>query len=79
MSEEYKIEKGVPIPKAYRTGTVRGAFGTRMQASLREMAVNDSMLITYADRFGLSAAAKQVGIMVTSRKTDDGIRVWRVA
>lgn len=74
---EYKIEKGVPIPPPLRGTPSKHGHGLR--ASMRRMEVNDSMLVTPRDQFGLATHARALGIICVSRKTENGVRIWRVA
>jgi len=60
------IEKNIPIPNS----GVRDA--------LSKMEVGDSFKIVGVSSGYRYAIAKQIGIKITARKVDDGIRVWRV-
>jgi hypothetical protein len=71
-----QIDKGIPVPqssKAPKWGPV-----------LKEMEVGDSFLLT--EKMGnptnmksnIWRTAKGLGYRLSSRATDDGVRVWRV-
>lgn len=70
---EYKIEKGVPMPKL------------RNKYPFRQMEVGDSVYIpnSHAAASKSSYAAydfqKRTGRKFISRKEGDGIRIWRIA
>lgn len=69
----YVIEKGVPLPANFRRD--RYPFGA--------MEVGDSFAVpTRKVRAAISSASqhgKRTGRKYVSRKSDDGIRIWRVA
>ncbi len=70
-----QIDKDIPI-KPYR----RGRTGMFTEA-LRAMDVGDSFLLTEnpaSDRHTAKRAAKRMGIKLTSRTVEGGIRVWRI-
>ena len=77
----FKIEKRIPIPTPKKTG-----YGSYPFA---DMKVGDSFFVPSSDTFRetrlrvASAASyyglRHPGIKFSLRKTDDGIRVWRVA
>jgi len=75
MNEEIKIEKGIPIPPSHAG---RAAEGNSPLHALKKLEVGDSFISPKrAKCFG--AYAKTLGIKLTTRKTPDGIRVWRIA
>lgn len=65
------IKQGIPMPQAE----------SPIRAALRDMEIGDSFDLTTGERNkgALNAAAKRVGISITTRKIDGGIRVWRTA
>jgi len=72
MSEQFKIEKDVPLPKPEAADSLTGAF--------RKMEVGHSVLlppgaITATGRY---SAASRAGIKITCRIQEDGyLRIWR--
>jgi hypothetical protein len=73
MSKEVKIEKNIPVPKAYFKTTERIQL-------LQKMEVGDSVLVdTYpeAARQLYFNPAKRLGMHIIVRKTPDGTRMWR--
>lgn len=70
MSDEVKIEKGIPIPRA---GEGNGTWTTVIAAmEVGDSFVADSPPGTYY------AAARYVKAKVAVRRLDKGFRVWRV-
>lgn len=73
MQSAIKIEKGVPRPQGRTTRTY----------PFEQMNVGDSFLLpeggSLTARAGLYTIAKRHGQKIAVRKTDDGVRVWRVA
>ena len=67
----FKIEKSIPIPKS------------RSEFPFEEMAVGDSVIIPAGNvvsaRSSASYVRKKTGACFTSRKTADGVRIWRTA
>ncbi len=76
---EFKIEKGIPIPLNWR-----GRVGSNMYPYML-MEVGDSFFIPSVDgkKVHISGAykvwAKKSGFRFSSRRVDNGIRVWRIA
>lgn len=69
----YDIEKDVPVKK-------RGDA----KYPLEKLEVNDSFLIPLKDledntQQSVLTIAKQKNINITTRKTDQGLRVWRIS
>lgn len=75
MIEEYKIEKGIPIPPDPRLKTFCGA--------LREMEVGDSVLRASIDREStrtmVAKIQRETNFRFVIRKDGPGYRVWRTA
>lgn len=70
MTNEIKIEKGIPIP---------GMGATGLTALLRRLEVVDSALVDNRATSIIITAAK-IGIKVVTRKAENGQRrVWRTA
>lgn len=71
------IEKGIPIPNPGRR-----LKHNALRTDLGEMAVGDSILLPDVSQQYASSnavrAGKLYGFVFTTRKTRDGIRVWRV-
>jgi hypothetical protein len=76
MSNELRIEKGVPVPP----GTNGKGYWIKL---FRRMRVGDSVLVPGVHISALagqqSYAAKSVGIKITRRTESGGVRCWRVA
>lgn len=78
----YAIETGIPVPlpRATRPRVSRQSY------CFAEMQAGDSFLIP-AEQGGLEAnrricvliAARKAGVRVSTRVSDDGLRVWRLA
>lgn len=74
MSHEYKIEKDVPVT---------GERKNKSKYPLAEMTVGDSFLIPLEGvkytsvRQGVYLAAKKLGVPITTRRKQEGLRVWR--
>lgn len=71
MSEEIKIETGIPIPSA-RDGVLATTF--------RKMSIGDSIVVPKPPG-NIHSSASQVGIKVATRKVADQpgkMRVWRI-
>ena len=73
---DIKIEKNVPAP--LHTGK-----GTPAKYPFAEMAVGDSFCLPADEACRLHGAAwhagNRLGKKFTTRKTADGVRVWRIA
>lgn len=66
-----KIEKGIPMPKAQKTG---------ITDLLRSMQVGDSVLVTKKDAKSMLVINKRVEIKIATRKVSETeMRVWRIA
>lgn len=70
MSDEIKIEKGIPVPRAVKSGPVLEA--------LRKMQVGDSILISAGERNNTHNRSKIANIKITTRQEGEKLRVWRV-
>lgn len=72
--EFFKIEKGVPAPKPRMKGLGIDQF--------RQMEVGDSFVVPSERgrtfRGNAYNIARRIGIEVTIRRVDGGVRVWRV-
>lgn len=69
----FKIEKGIPTPNGYSKGYT---------AVLRDMKVNDSFFIPEKVapknvRSTLYTSSYRLGIKITIRGSDRGLRIWR--
>jgi hypothetical protein len=63
----YKVEKNVPLPN-------RSRF-----AFMLEMKEGDSFVVSDAhEKTGATNFARRYNITITTRKIDDGFRIWRV-
>lgn len=70
---DIQIEKGVPLPE----------YG-KLSGSLRRMGIGDSILFPSVHSASLQSILSRLrkgspGLKFTSRKTEGGIRVWRLA
>ena len=75
----YVIEKGVPIPPVV-AGRKKGTQnGSGLLSAMKRLEVGDSMIIKPIDQASTTATAKRLGMIVTGRKVDGRVRVWRVA
>ncbi len=74
MSDEIKIEKGVPIPN--KNGNLNGFSDT-----VRKCEVGDSFLWDKKDsKTNFHALSKAAGFKVTTRRHNGTVyRIWRVA
>ena len=72
MTEPYKIEKNVPLPKAN--------IGRKIIFRFSEMQIGDSFVCPRNKLSGLSSNAKRVGVKIAYRTLEDvvTIRVWRI-
>lgn len=71
------IDKEIPIPlrKPRKNTMLKGAT-----KYMRSMNVGDSFVIPFNERSGLYQIAKNIGIVLQTKKESDGlIRVWRIA
>lgn len=70
----YKIEKGIPIPRA---------GDSELEAALKQMEVGDSILVPgkHARNLGLTLGAigRRIGAKFEAHTVEGGARVWRVA
>ena len=68
-----KIEKGVPAPEERKQ---------RKRYPFHQMDVGDSVLISHGDAMSARVSARYHGTRYskkfTSKKEDDGVRIWRV-
>lgn len=70
---EFKIEKGIPIPP-------RNRLAIGVAPTLRAMKVGDSVVLPKSTSTYICHSAKDAGIKVTQRRiSDTEIRVWRIA
>lgn len=69
------IEKNIPIPKH-----ARGRRKNGIQPTMRRLQIGDSFLVEdpKGKGRGLATSAKNVGIKITTRSVEGGIRVWRI-
>jgi hypothetical protein len=66
-----KIEKGIPVPKAWETGTTD---------LLRSMEIGDSVLVPRKDARVMQIVSRREKMKVTVRKASaTEARVWRIA
>jgi hypothetical protein len=63
------VEPGIPIPHGYGTMAL-------LRRTIEAMSVGDSF--AWRDQKEPLRCAKQIGVSITTRKTNDGCRVWRV-
>ena len=66
---QYTIEK-IPLPKGRNSGGISDA--------MRQLCVGESFEIPNPKQKGLHSLARQLGIKVATRRTENGVRVWRV-
>lgn len=71
---DYEIKSNVPIPIGKTSGKT---------AALRRLSVGDSFTIPKTElkkhtRKGVYSSAQKVGIQITTREVEEGLRVWRV-
>jgi len=65
----FKIEKNVPIPDNYRN-----------KYNFAEMKIGDSVLLPHiVNVCQINSSLKRSGFKFCSRKTEGGLRVWRIA
>ena len=71
-----KIEKGIPIPKVYRTSNT---YVTKYTELSNQIEVGDSILFA-TERECLSAgnSLKYRGFKIATRRVNDGYRIWCV-
>lgn len=65
------IDKKIPIPTDGRTGMMKYPW--------ERMEVGDSFFVPGRPRCGLAVPKSVAGRKFTRRKTDGGMRVWRIA
>lgn len=70
---KFTIESGVPIPP--KSG---GRAKIGVAAAIHALAVGDSMLLVGINRSNACTMAERMGYRVITRKTEDGIRMWRI-
>lgn len=70
---KYKIEKNIPMPKK------KPATGNGFKTGLpfAKMKIGDSFLADYSCRGAIGNTARNNGIEIVTRLTDQGLRVWR--
>ncbi len=66
---EYIIEK-IPLPQGRKAGGISDA--------MRQLRIGESFEIPNPKQKGLHTIARQLGIRIATRKTDVGVRVWRI-
>lgn len=71
---EVTIEKNVPIPARVRTGKSKN---TEYQKVLTDMEAGDSFSTEKKKYSSFKAAAKFLGVKITTRKDGDTIRIWK--
>lgn len=73
MSDQFKIEKGIPLPGE------KGSTAATAAQTLRNMEVGDSFLYPKEKRANLfTTAYRLAGIKIATRSVDDkSVRVWR--
>lgn len=72
MSEEIKIEKGIPL--------ARSLHKAGFPATVRKMDVGDSFVTARKNYCAVFSAFKSVGFRCTSLKlSETEIRIWRIA
>lgn len=74
----FKIEKNVPMPNRSR--------GRRKMYPLEKLRVGDSFLVPYPNGHKCAkhvyvpyTTAKKIGIDITARAENSGVRIWRIA
>jgi hypothetical protein len=74
---KYKIEHNIPIPAVKKVGR-NGATDYR----LREMAIGDSIAVKHRYVNSVSSAVSRLQarsrLQFTTRRTEAGVRIWRV-
>jgi hypothetical protein len=71
-----KIEKGIPIPKVYRTSNT---YVTKYTELSNQIEVGDSILFaTKRDCYAAYSALTHRGFKINTRRVDDGFRLWCV-
>jgi hypothetical protein len=73
----YPIEKGIPPPKP------RVRYGV-WASTLRKLGVGDSFLVPSEEvnknvRASIGYASRSIGIKITTRMTNKGLRTWRLS
>ena len=69
-----EIEKNIPIPTRNKSGGLKG-----ITEILKRTEIGDSFIWPSQSGCGLSAVAGAIGMEVTTRKVDGGIRIWRMS
>ena len=78
---DYKIDRGIPIPPLRDKRPRRDKYGTTKEV-LSQMEVGDSFFVggtaatDVLDKF--YNPANRMGIRITARRVDGGVRVWRI-
>ena len=75
MSDEFKIEKDIPLPDRIGSGRARKYPFSRME-------VGDSFFAPVAGNrihSAVSQFSKRTGMKFTVKKVDGGCRVWRLS
>ena len=71
-----KIEKGIPIPKVYRAVNT---YVTKYTEMSNQIQVGDSILFaTKPECYAAYSALTYRGFKITTRRVDDGFRIWCV-
>jgi hypothetical protein len=68
------IDKGVPIPPIFQP---QKRLFTGLKESLSQMTVGDSMLIDECEQRQIPQYGKRLGRTFCTRKTSEGMRIWR--
>lgn len=70
MSASIKIESGIPLPTNRKNSGVSDA--------LRDMKIGQSFFVKGGKIASVGSLARQVGVKVTARTLNGGVRVWRI-
>lgn len=72
ITKRIKVEKGIPIPALNPNQII-------WKPALEKLESMDSFVVgTKAEAMSALRAARKIGLHVTSRKINEGIRIWRV-
>lgn len=70
-----EIEQNIPIPPDNRLAYPKHPNYTDV---MRELKVGDSFLTHAPKRYSFSTYAKRAGIKITTRRSGEEIRIWRI-
>ena len=73
----YEIDAKAPLPPVRRTRSAQHVWGA-LTDILRVLAIGQSTLIPATQQTSVTKSAQRLGIVCTTKREGDNVRVWRI-